>query len=381
MERAMHARSLRFVFGRIMAVMLVTLIIALVLLTFIVTTSQYQLIFAVVLAFAVLGVAFVMLTRHVQQSVIVPLAQIASTIQRVSLYKDFSLRIGSGEMVVAPKEILALKEAFNAMLDEVEDRDSKLLKKARELERAKHSAEAANVAKSQFLANMSHELRTPLNSIIGFSTMLKDEQLGPLDDEYRRYAEDIHDSGAHLLEVINDILDLSKIEAGKLKMHYQLCSVDKIINKSMKMLEERARQGCVSMLCDMPERMPKMVGDNVRLLQIMLNLASNGVKFTPENGTVTIRVRFDTGNNDVHYFHIEVEDTGVGMSEADIAHAFDAFTQGDAGLNRRTEGTGLGLALTKRLVELHNGSISIHSELGKGTVVKLNILSDPALLD
>jgi signal transduction histidine kinase len=311
-----------------------------------------------------------------------PLRQISSTAQRVSLYKDYSLRVTTGVLEVAPEEIASLIDSLNAMLKEIEDRDSRLMRKTVELEKARVASEAANAAKSQFLANISHELRTPLNAIIGFSTMLREQQFGPIgDDKYVEYARDIHDSGKHLLDIINDILDLSRAEAGKLSVKFEALQLQKLIDKALHIVAGQAHQGRIDIYTDIPEKMPKIVADRVRLVQILLNLLSNAIKFTEEGGKVIVRARVEAAKNGTHFFTMEVEDSGIGMSEEDIRKAFQAFNQADAGLNRKYEGTGLGLPLTKRLVELHHGKIKIESSKGNGTKVTVRLTSDPALLD
>ncbi|MFZ4126170.1 MAG: sensor histidine kinase [Rickettsiales bacterium] len=332
-----------------------------------------------VFVFMIIGFIFV---QRMQVILLRPVRQIANTAQRVSLYKDFSLRVSPGPLTNVPLEIEVLIDSFNSMLKEIEDRDGKLLRKNVELEKARQAAEAANIAKSQFLANISHELRTPLNSIIGFSTMIKDQQYGEVGDpKYLEYAGDIYDSGKHLLEIINDILDLSKAEAGKLSIKHEHFQIEKAIDKAINLIAHRAQQGQVTVYTDIPEKLPRIIADRVRLLQILLNIISNAVKFTREGGHVIVRVRAEEGANHIHYFTIEVADTGIGMTKDEIQQAFQPFQQGDGGLNRKYEGTGLGLPLTRKLVELHNGKITIESEKGKGTNVRIQLISNPALLD
>ncbi len=311
-----------------------------------------------------------------------PVRQIANTAQRVSLYKDFSLRVTSGALAIVPSEIQALIDSFNTMLREIEDRDGKILRKTLEIEKARHQAESANIAKSQFLANISHELRTPLNAILGFSAMIKDQQHGEVaQPKYLEYARDIHDSGQHLLTIINDVLDLSRAEAGKLSIHYELVALPKVIQRAIHMVAQRASEGGVSITTEIAERMPKFVGDKVRILQILLNLLSNAVKFTDPGGRITVRAHAEEGVNGVFYFLLEVEDTGVGMTPQEVDTVFESFVQADAGLDRKYQGAGLGLPLTKKLVEMHHGKITVKSERGKGTTVHIRLVSDPALLD
>lgn len=323
-----------------------------------------------------------LLGLKLQHNLIRPLRQIASTAQRVSLYKDYSLRVVPGVLDVVPTEIRALTDSFNAMLKEIEDRDSRLSRKSAELDKARLAAESANQAKSQFLANVSHELRTPLNAIIGFSTMLQGQQFGPMGDpKYVEYAQDIHDSGRHLLDVINDILDLTRAETGKLSVTFSSVSLAKIVEKALRIVAGNAYQRKIDIYTDLPEKLPKIIADPVRLVQILLNLLSNAIKFSPEGSKVTVRARAEAARQGVHYFTIQVEDQGIGMSEETVRKAFSTFNQAEMGLNRKYEGAGLGLPLTKRLVDLHHGKIKIESKEGVGTTVTMRLTSDPALLD
>jgi len=339
--------------------------------------------FLVVLAIvAIFGATCGLLGEKLRRALLRPLRQIAATAQRVSLYKDYSLRVTPGALDVVPSEIASLIESLNAMLKEIEDRDSRLMRKTIELEKARAASEAANAAKSQFLANVSHELRTPLNAIIGFSTMLREEQFGKMGNEkYVEYARDIHDSGKHLLDVINDILDLSKAEAGKLTVKFEALQLPKLLDKALHIVAGQAHQGKIDIYTDLPPKLPQIVADRVRLVQILLNLLSNAIKFTNEGGRIVVRVRAETAKNGVHFFTLEVEDNGIGMTDDEIRKAFQTFNQADAGLNRKYEGAGLGLPLTKRLVELHHGKIKIESSKGAGTKVTVRLTSDPALLD
>lgn len=310
-----------------------------------------------------------------------PIRQIATTAQRVTMYKDYSLRVIAGALTVVPSEIELLTDSFNAMLHEIEDRDGRLSRKSEELEKSRFTAVAANQAKSQFLANVSHELRTPLNAILGFSTMLVNEQFGPIGStKYKEYASDIYDSGKHLLDVINDILDITKAETGSLKITIESLSLPKIIEKALNIVSGQAHERKIDIYTDLPAKLPKLYADRVRVIQILLNLLSNAIKFSNEGGKVTVKAHVESGKNGIYYFTIEVVDHGIGMSSADITKAFATFNQSDSGLNRKYEGAGLGLPLTKKLVELHHGKIKIQSTPGEGTAVTVRLTSDPALL-
>lgn len=335
---------------------------------------------AIFITVAILAICY-LLTLKLQNSISLPILKLSEATRKVSLYKDYSVRVEPSPDHYSI-EVNQLIESFNGMLTEIEDRDSKLMRKNLELERAKEIAESASIAKTQFLANVSHELRTPLNAIIGFSSIIVNQLFGPLgNNKYTDYGRDIHDSGVHLLDIINDILDLSKAEAGKLKLKLEAFDIAAAINKCVNILSERAREGEVQLHIAHADNLPEMIADRVRFIQIMLNIMSNAVKFTEAGGRVDVSIEAEQARGEVTYFTIKVSDNGIGMRKDDIDRAFQTFGQLDSGLNRKYEGTGLGLPLTKKLVELHNASIRIESELRKGTTVTVRFISDPSLLD
>ncbi|HEY2032449.1 MAG TPA: ATP-binding protein [Rhizomicrobium sp.] len=243
-----------------------------------------------------------------------------------------------------------------------------LVSRERQLNEALAKAHAANRAKTNFLALMSHELRTPLNAIIGFSEVLSSEIFGQhAVPRYREYSADIHFAGKHLLALINDILDLSKFEAGKMELQVEPIDVGVLFAGCLKLVSERAHERGLRIRSTIPASFPQIEADKLRIKQVLLNLLSNAVKFTPRGGQVTLFAELDADGG----ICLGVSDTGIGMSPEQIPLALEPFQQIDSPLSRTEEGTGLGLALVKALVEQHGGVLDIESALKKGTTVRV----------
>jgi PAS domain S-box-containing protein len=237
-----------------------------------------------------------------------------------------------------------------------------------ELRDAKEKAERTSRQKSEFLARISHELRTPLNAILGFSEVMRLERFGKLQNEkYRDYVSDIHASGAHLLSLINDLLDLSKVEAGKLELNFTSVNLNEVTDHAMRLLAERAQQARVSVKKNFPPKLPNVVADLRSMRQIMINLLSNAIKFTDPGGQVTVGARLSKAGELI----LRVKDTGVGMSAEELKGALEPFRRVASTTRPEREGTGLGLPLTKALTEANRASFSISSEPGKGTAVEI----------
>lgn len=234
---------------------------------------------------------------------------------------------------------------------------------------ARVQAEMANRAKTELLANMSHELRTPLNAIIGFSQIFQEQLFGPLgNQQYLEYAADITNSGQHLLTLINDILDVSAIESGNLKLREQSLNLQLVIETSIRMIGNRAKENNLDLATNIENGLPDFFGDERRIKQILLNLLSNAVKFTLPGGKVLVVARCDSTGEIV----LQVTDTGIGMDEQELIKANEQFGQVDSSLSRKYEGSGLGLPLTLGLVNLHNGKMKIESTKGEGTKVTIS---------
>jgi signal transduction histidine kinase len=244
-----------------------------------------------------------------------------------------------------------------------------LKRQERELIAAREKAELANKSKTEFLANMSHELRTPLNAVIGFAEVIEGQLLGEIGNpKYRAYANDIRESGQHLLSLINDILDHAKIEAGRRELHEEWLRLADLIHGTVRLVRERAHDRGIVLDVQPADGLPRVFADQRGIKQILLNLLTNAIKFTPENGRVAVRAEVDADG-----LWLEVADTGIGIAEADIEKAMAPFGQADNWLTREHEGTGLGLALCKQLAELHGGTLTLDSAPGEGTCVRVTL--------
>ena len=332
------------------------------------------------------AVVTVALSLLLQRIISRPIVHLAQTMQTVSRDRNYTLRAER----LSNDELGALIDGFNDMLGRIHAQHQELelyrsglerqvaartaelseanvwLRRAiEELEAAKSQAEAASEAKSRFLAGMSHELRTPLNAIIGFSEVMRDEMLGPLQNAtYQGYVRDIHSSGTHLLAVISDILDIARIEAGRGDLQAEPVDVAAATVEAIRLVAPTAQQGAVGIEGPFAEGdIPLLLTDKTRLRQILLNLLSNAVKFNREGGTVRVEIHATDG------LAISVHDDGIGIAANDIPKVLLPFGQVEGAMTRRYQGVGLGLSLTRAIVELHQGSLHIESQPGVGTTV------------
>jgi signal transduction histidine kinase len=281
---------------------------------------------------------------------------------RSGAYDHFDKAMGSGELAIILARCLG------------EERRRRLTQATYEqLRLAKEAAESANRAKSEFLATVGHELRTPLNAVIGFSEIMLNEVLGPVGNEqYKGYLRDIHAGGNHLLEVINNILDLSKAEAGRLELVERRVDVARMVETVLRMVRPRAADAGLVLNSVVPPDLPALHGDEPKLKKIMLNLLSNAVKFTPSGG----RIEVEAGRSPRGGLSIAVRDSGIGIDEATLATMLEPFRQADGSLSRSYGGVGLGLPLTQAFTELHGGTMTIASRPGEGTSVTLEFPPD-----
>ncbi len=273
-------------------------------------------------------------------------------------------------MILALRKTRMALEHWNRELEhKVELRTQEQAQVNNKLEQTNLQLERANLHKSQFLANMSHELRTPLNAIIGFSEVLQDEVFGNLNDKQKRYVNNILTSGRHLLNLVNDVLDLSKVEAGKMELHWEEFSAGSAVYEVQSELSTLAEQKDLQLSVQVSEALERIMADRARFRQILFNLLSNAIKFTPPGGQINISGTVQKGAKPESSMvaRFAVKDTGIGISADNLSYIFESFRQVDNSYSRLYQGTGLGLALTKKLVEMHGGSILVESEPGVGS--------------
>jgi len=253
--------------------------------------------------------------------------------------------------------LLSFRSEKDALIAEVETAKSMS-------DEARRRAEDANLAKSRFLASMSHELRTPLNAILGFSEVMANEVLGPMSNPtYRDYAHDVHDSGQHLLDLINEILDLSRIEAGRYQLNEEPVMLLSVVEDCCHMMELKARTKDIRIVQDFESGLPRLFVDERAVRQITLNLLSNAIKFTTTGGEIRVRVGWTAGGGQ----YLSVKDNGPGIPEDEIPVALSAFGQGSIAIKSAEQGTGLGLPIVQGLLAMHGGEFELHSKLREGT--------------
>lgn len=297
---------------------------------------------------------------------------VLSTAVTLSLGLGNRVNVLRGDLEVSVREknrlLDALQDLNRGLEARIEQRTADLARRTTELSEKTQQLESANRHKSTFLAHMSHELRTPLNAIIGFSDLLLTRMFGDLNAKQTEYVDDIRDSGQHLLSLINDILDLTKIEAGRMELELSRVDLPTVVDSAMMLVRDRAHQQGVTLRCALDADVGEMVADERKVRQVLVNLLWNAVKFTPSGGAVDVRATRHNGA-----FEIAVRDTGVGIAAEDQQAIFEEFRQVGGDATRQIEGSGLGLSLARRLVELHGGRIWVTSAVGQGSTFTFSV--------
>jgi signal transduction histidine kinase len=323
--------------------------------------------FAGIVVSIMIGLFFLayLMSTNLQRIISEPIMTLAHIMKTVSSEKDYGVRAEKH----SKDELGILIDGFNEMLGQIQVRDRKLEEAVVEFRRAKEAAEAANLAKSNFLATMSHELRTPLNHIIGFTELVIDKHFGELNEVQEEYLNDVLHSSRHLLSLINDILDLSKVEAGRLEFHPMSVNLKGLLENSLILFREKAVRHSVQLVMDVQEIPETITADERKLKQILYNLLANAVKFTPDGGRICLSAR-----QIEDFIELSVSDTGIGLKREDLSRIFNPFEQVEPSTRRKYQGTGLGLSLAKKLVELHGGRIWAESEgEGRGSTFRVLI--------
>ena len=288
-----------------------------------------------------------------------PILHLTETVRKVSERRDYALRATSSTQ----DEIGLLTKCFNEMLQRVQDQEIALHAAQHDLRESLAQAEQANLHKSHFLSSMSHELRTPLNAIIGYADLMKDQFFGPLNEKQISYVDQIDASGKHLLELINDLLDMGKIDAGAMSLELGPCSFLEIADDTLAMMNTQFQKKSLHVESQISSELPLLMVDRRKIKQILINLLSNAIKYTPEEGH--IQVSADSEGDKVR---ITVSDTGVGIAKEQQKQIFSEFHQADRMRDEMLGGAGLGLALTRCLVAMHGGEVGVESELEKGSM-------------
>lgn len=283
------------------------------------------------------------------------------------------------EVLARVKTHLQLRKLTQNLEKEVALKVLSLEQAKQTAEQAKQTAEEANRAKSQFLANMSHELRTPLNAILGITEGLQEKIFGSVNEQQKKALQTVESSGNHLLELINDVLDVAKIESGQLELNFSLTTVSSLCQASLGFIKQLAEKKRIKLEMKLPQYLPELFVDERRIRQVLINLLNNAVKFTPDGGRISLEVQvnrqqFDPEANKFKKFlRIAVVDTGIGIAKQNLKKIFQPFVQIDSSLNRHYQGTGLGLALVKRIVEHHGGQVGVTSEIGIGSCFTIDL--------
>lgn len=340
-------------------------------------TTNYLAIFAVMMTIALtIGWFFFKL----QILFVDPFKVIVLKTRELQTNKEFSEPLRVTDPHILPDEIHEVLASYNTLIREIHDRDNKLTARQAELVRLRSQVSVAREAKANFISNINHEIRTPLNAIIGFSGVMIDQQLGTLNEQYIEFSREIKSSGEKLLSLLSDIIALSKAELGTLKLKMEQFNAIHVIEKCVQLEQASAKARNISIRIDSDSKLPALVADRIRFMQIIQHLLTNAIKYNRDNGSVAFHISAEPANNHVYFYRIVVKNTGESIAKEKLSEIFEYFSPMEKGFKQHEAGKGLGLPLVKKLVEIHNGSLHIEAT-DEGTCITVQMISDPGTLD
>lgn len=340
--------------------------------------SQYYVIIFVLMFTLMLTTGWVFF--RLQVLLLDPLKVLTLKTRELQTNKEFAEPLRVSDPHVLPSEIHDVLSSYNALIREIHDRDNKLTARQAELVRLRSQVSVAREAKANFISNINHEIRTPLNAIIGFSGVMIEQQLGEISEQYIEFSKEIKSSGEKLLSLLSDIIALSKVELGTLKLKMEQFNALHMIEKCIALEQSAARARNITISVESDAKLPPLIADRIRFMQIIQHLLTNAIKYNRDNGTIVFHVSAEPANNQVYFYRIIVKNTGESIAKEKMAEIFEYFSPMEKGFKQHEAGKGLGLPLVKKLVEIHNGSLHIEGT-NEGTAITIQLISDPGTLD
>lgn len=340
--------------------------------------SQYYVIIFILMFTLMLTIGWVFF--RLQVLLLDPLKVLTLKTRELQTNKEFTEPLRVSDPHILPSEIHDVLSSYNALIREIHDRDNKLTARQAELVRLRSQVSVAKEAKANFISNINHEIRTPLNAIIGFSGVMIEQQLGAINEQYIEFSKEIKSSGEKLLSLLSDIIALSKVELGTLKLKMEQFNALHVIEKCIALEQSAAHARNITVSVESDAKLPPLIADRIRFMQIIQHLLTNAIKYNHDNGKIVFHVSAEPANNHVYFYRIIVKNTGESIAKEKMTEIFEYFSPMEKGFKQHEAGKGLGLPLVKKLVEIHNGSLHIDGT-SEGTTITVQMISDPGTLD